>query len=210
MWFAIGTQTPASKSNQRAEIPLGSAFCRHGYSLQRLLSKSPIRYVYCYLLPNLGPDYLNTHKNVSITWLRSVHTSGHDRPVPGRHAAELRRRNGASQELSLVRSSVLRRKPQARARQINNPHQASPQVTQTSEGRRSGGGLGDLLGTRYSLGCSLSRRGRHADSSCLSFKHDLLLRRGSCALVRHILLSHMPVTEKHEGLGLAVKSVFLL
>lgn len=33
-------------------------------------------------------------------------------------------------------------KPQARARRINNPHHASPQVTQTSEGRRAEEGWG--------------------------------------------------------------------
>lgn len=81
-------------------------------------------------------------------------------------------------------------KPQACARQINNPHQTSPQVTQTSEGSRAEEGWGtcrefDTLWDALCLGVEEMRT--RLRQPCLSCKHDLLLRHGCCALIRHFL-----------------------
>lgn len=84
MWFTTGTETLTSKSNQEHKYPRALLSADMVTHFDYSSPKNPIRYVYCYLLPKFGPDYLNTQKNVLITWLRAqtVHTSGQDRPVP--------------------------------------------------------------------------------------------------------------------------------
>lgn len=82
--------------------------------------------------------------------------------------------------------------PQAHAGQINNPHQASPQVTQKLQSQARRVGLGDLLRIWYSL----SQSGRDEDSSSTALPP--LLNMISCydmvpgdvghALIRYFLL----------------------
>ena len=150
MWFATGTETRASKSNREHKYPRALPSADTVARSQRLLSKKPIRYVYCYLMLKLGPDYLNTpNKNVLINRPSSnrgaCRLSGHDRPVPAASAWLRRRRRRSeprvrrSQEPSLVRSSVLRRNRRRAPGRSIILHQASPHVTQASEGRRAEG-----------------------------------------------------------------------
>lgn len=86
-------------------------------------------------------------------------------------------------------------KPQAHASQINNPHRASPQVTQTSKGRRAEESL-ETRGEPNPLLDALSQSGRHEDSSSAALSpllnmiscYDMVAGNVSCALIRHFLL----------------------
>ncbi|CAB1434865.1 unnamed protein product [Pleuronectes platessa] len=86
--------------------------------------------------------YVGTRHREKTFWL-ARRLSGRDRPVPAACTWLLRRRAETrvreSQEASLVRSSVLRRNRRRAPGRSIIPHQASPQVTQASEGRRAEG-----------------------------------------------------------------------
>lgn len=82
-------------------------------------------------------------------------------------------------------------KPQACARQINNPHQALPQATQTSEDRQAEEGWGtywefDTLQDALHLRVE-EMRSRHLKSCLFFFKHDLMLQQSSSSLIRCFL-----------------------
>lgn len=139
-------------------------------SVTPLQKASQITLIYCYLLPELGPDYLNKEgKNVLIT---NQASSG-----------------GAGKVICLVL------KPQAHASQINNPHRAPPHVTQTSKGRRTEEGR-ETRGEPDPPLDAFSQSGRDEGSSSAALSpllnmiscYDMVAGDVSHALIRHFLL----------------------
>lgn len=88
-------------------------------------------------------------------------------------------------------------KPQAHAGQINNPHQASPQVIQTSKGRRAEEGWGTCWKSDTPQ-CSLSQSGRDEDSSSAALS-VLLLNMISCYDMVPGDVGHALIRRFHPG-----------
>lgn len=165
MWFTTGTESLTSKSNQEHKYPAA-------LQSQTCIRVVPLQNQICLLLSS---DYLNTHRNVLITWLWAQWTAQarlSDTRLGGLSRPELlqwsKTEAGHCQELSLVRSSALcrnRRRAPGRSIIPIMLHHKSLKALRIGEWRRRPGSSSDTLSDAPCLPVEDTRR-RFLNSIC--------------------------------------------